>query len=66
MTVTELIAKLQNLPADSQVVMSKDAEGNDFSPLEECIVGHYEPYTTWSGEFTEVPNGGAVALWPVN
>lgn len=66
MTITDLITKLQTLPADATVVMSKDAEGNEFSPLEDFTVGDYEPETTWSGEFTDGHGNNAVCLWPVN
>lgn len=73
MTVGELLFKLTELEdeqLDYQVVMSKDAEGNSFSPLDEIVVGAYTPDSTWSGEFTdiEMPAGStnAVCLWPVN
>lgn len=54
--------------------MSKDAEGNGFSPLAECGVGIYVPYTGWYGEvYGEDEWGGdeeigqrALVLWPVN
>jgi hypothetical protein len=35
MTVKQLKEALETLPDDMQVVMSKDAEGNDFSPVDE-------------------------------
>lgn len=35
MTVAELIDQLSALPADALVVLSRDAEGNGYSPLAE-------------------------------
>lgn len=50
MTVKELKAKLANLPDGIPVVMSKDGEGNDFSPLSTVEAGMFRAETTWSGE----------------
>ena len=50
MTVAELIAKLQELPADSEVIVQKDGEGNDYSPLADVYEGGYMADSTWSGE----------------
>lgn len=51
-TVSELIKKLQHCPQDAVVIMSKDGEGNSYSPLAtvegENIV--YIPETSWDGE----------------
>lgn len=51
MTVEELIKALEDLPADMQVIIQKDAEGNGYSPLagtdSDCI---YIAETTWFGE----------------
>lgn len=33
MTVAELIAELENLPQDAEVVLAEDAEGNGFKAL---------------------------------
>lgn len=72
-TVSELIAKLSTLNPDLYVVMSKDAEGNDFSPLQSFEVGTYIPSTTWAGDFVAPDEdedysneGDAICLWPVN
>ena len=59
------------------IVLSKDGEGNSFSPVSDSeagfyTVGLYVPDTTWSGDFTGIddmddefsPN--AVVLWPTN
>ena len=77
MTVAELIFELQQYPGELQVVLSKDAEGNNFSPLAEMGPGVYEPDTTYSGDFTSehhvVEQYGddeaamnSLCLWPVN
>jgi hypothetical protein len=53
-----------------EVVMSKDAEGNRFSPLYETSAVRYAPENSWSGDLedfdedTEDPN--ALCLWPTN
>lgn len=76
MTIKDLIAELQKLPADLQVILSKDAEGNGFSPLPTNFysLGEYTPESTWSGEFQDTAdpedreplNINAVCLWPTN
>lgn len=72
MKVKDLIKKLQKLDQNSEVVMSRDSEGNGFSPLEDVEAGVYVPVKTWCGEFCSGPkerrvhiNPGAVCLWPV-
>ncbi len=51
MTTKELIAKLKKCPQDAVVVMSRDAEGNGYSPLADvdpdCV---YRAESTWHGE----------------
>jgi hypothetical protein len=73
MTVSELIAQLQQLPPNNIVVQAKDGEGNGFSPVAEVAVGLYAADTTWSGEFwtpdaedDEKEAESAVCLWPIN
>lgn len=77
MNVKELRKALENLPDDMEVILQKDAEGNNYSPLHgadsEVI---YVPYSTWSGEvysvldvrvddnFSNRPR--AIVLYPVN
>jgi hypothetical protein len=75
-TVTEMIAYLQTLPGEMEVIMSKDGEGNGFSPwCGEATLGEYDPDSTYSGEFNEYgdengdtphPSPNAIALWPIN
>jgi hypothetical protein len=73
------IAKLDHLPGDTPVVMSKDAEGNGFSPLVEVDPGMYLAETTYSGEhymteeqrqaepnpdeYSEAPDGAVPAVF---
>jgi len=74
MTVKELIEKLQAIPGDRLVVMSKDAEGNEYSPLDDVRGGYYRAETTWTGDFTSRPEDAeemgakqeVVCLWPTN
>lgn len=49
LTVGELIEKLQHFAQDRMVIMSKDLEGNGFSPLYAMYHGSYEAETTYSG-----------------
>ena len=63
MTAQELIAFLQTLPSDTPVVLSRDAEGNGYSPLA-CA----QPETTWRGDLAAEDEGlphNAAVLWPV-
>jgi len=72
MKVSELIEKLKCLPPDHIVVMSKDGEGNNFSPLSDYGLYQYTPDSTWSGEITQREDAeqdyqeNAVVLWPIN
>lgn len=50
MTVADLIERLQNCNPEAFVVMSKDAEGNGYSPLSGAYEEIYVPDSTWSGE----------------
>lgn len=69
MTILELKTALNRYPDDWQVVMSKDAEGNSFSPLEDFAAGEYIPDNAWSGEFQAKAEPedmtNALCLWPV-
>ena len=49
MTVGELIQILQKMRPDMEVILQKDSEGNDYSPLCATEVGIYVPQNTWSG-----------------
>jgi hypothetical protein len=50
MTVQELIALLQDQDQDRIVVMSKDGEGNCYSPFDGVSTCSYRAETTWYGE----------------
>ena len=71
---SELITILQSLPQDALVVLSKDAEGNFYSPMDDATVGMYEHGENGCGEFYDsdeepdgVPDGSvrAICLWPI-
>jgi hypothetical protein len=58
---------LETIPDDRLVVLAKDAEGNNFSPLSELEVSSYEAASTWNGDLTDNESGErCVVLWPVN
>lgn len=50
MTVAELIELLKTVEQDRIVVMSKDSEGNGYSPLSGIFTAAYGAESTWSGE----------------
>lgn len=49
-TCGELADYLATQPRDRPVVMSKDGEGNSYSPLAEAGESMYAADSTWSGE----------------
>lgn len=49
MTVAVLIKRLQQEDPKRIVVMSRDAEGNGYSPLYQVSTGAYAAESTWSG-----------------
>jgi len=51
MTIEELIEQLQNYPSDAEVVLSKDCEGNGFSPCNDFSSGIFVKESPWGGEF---------------
>jgi hypothetical protein len=55
MTVGQLREFLAGQPDDRLVVMSKDAEGNGYSPLAVAEEAMYLAETTWSGEVYLTP-----------
>ena len=75
MKVKELIEKLQAVDPDLLVVMSSDAEGNGFHPLEDALTGGYADGEVGLLELTdELKKAGyseedvrgepAMVLWP--
>jgi len=72
-TVKQLIEDLKKENPDALVVMSKDGEGNSYSPLHESRSTTYKANNTWSGQIDDdskpsKKNGtvAAVVLWPTN
>lgn len=75
-TVKGLFEELSKYPPGTPVIMSKDGEGNDFSPYADTSPGNYAATTTWYGEmFNDDDLDGrvegedyekVVVLWPVN
>jgi hypothetical protein len=49
MKVKELIELLKLHDPEDEVIMSKDSEGNYFSPLSDIELVIYVPDSTWSG-----------------
>ena len=66
MTITQLIAVLEKARTehgDLQVVISSDAEGNDFSPMcPEFAVGEYDYGSFYDTEEGQKPE--AIAFYP--
>ena len=50
MKVKELIEKLKEIDENLEVIVQKDYEGNDYSPLDNIWEGYYVPDSTYSGE----------------
>ena len=51
MTIRELIDKLNHVEnKDRLVIIAKDSEGNDHSPISCFWEGNYDAKTTWWGE----------------
>jgi hypothetical protein len=51
MNVKQLMDALAELPDDMEVIIQKDGEGNDFSPLSDVdSESVYIPYSEWSGD----------------
>jgi hypothetical protein len=73
MTVKELRELLAKFPDDLPVIISKDGEGNEHSPLAEARYGRYEADSTWSGHVyaeddEEIPDHAVpcIVVTPVN
>jgi hypothetical protein len=50
MNASELIRMLQQVDPTRPVILAKDAEGNDYSPLADVTFGRYQPQSSYSGE----------------
>jgi hypothetical protein len=80
MNVATLIEELSKYDPSFEVILSKDEEGNGFSPLAEPSKSNYIPETTYSGyilndedlasEEIGIEEGvmpiNCVVLWPTN
>lgn len=75
MTKNKLIKALQAMPGNPLIVLSRDAEGNGFSPLAAAEMTGYIPAPVYGGEIWEPeydnqaePEGvvSAVCLWPLH
>lgn len=52
MTVQELIELLEVEDPNATIILSSDAEGNNFSPVDETYsTGVYRPYSSYAGDF---------------
>lgn len=49
-TVSELIKQLKECDPNRIVIISKDSEGNDYSPFSGFYEASYKANSTWSGE----------------
>lgn len=70
LTAGQLRDLIAGVPADTPVILAKDAEGNHYSPLSAVDpTGYvYEPESTWAGcVYTDPPDpGDADAYVPVD
>lgn len=70
MTVKELKLHLTNIDDDLEIIIQKDSEGNDYSPLDGIDVsGGYVPYNKWSGEMAYSEDSlskKVLVLFPIN
>lgn len=73
MNIGRLRALIAGMPDDMPVVVAKDGEGNDFSPLATTEEAFYEAQTTWYGDYIHPSDASdypdavkALILWPVN
>lgn len=73
MKVKDLKMLLNGVPDDFEVVLSKDGEGNGYSPLADHCVGQFDEE---EGEFEQyiddagtrvltISESNAIVLWPV-
>ncbi len=65
-TVKALKDFLKDIPDEFTIVLSKDAEGNSFSPMSKDVsVGIYKPETKWFGDvdFNDT-EGTSIVLFP--
>ncbi len=56
MTVRDLIDRLLTVPADMQVILASDAEGNYHYPVASILIGRYERHDPYRGDFESTHN----------
>ena len=74
MNVKELKKQLDGVEDDRVVILSKDGEGNSFSPLDTLSFANYMSESQWHGDIEDVediesgeqPGQKAIVLWPTN
>lgn len=71
MKVKDLIDELSEYDPEAEVILSSDAEGNNYSPARMLCAAHYTPIKSWYGEVDHPnnphPDGdNAVVIWPIN
>ncbi len=72
MKISELIELLKTCDPEETVIMSKDAEGNRFSPFSDISRDIYRLDSAWSGNLVDYERNreegdlDVVTLWPVN
>jgi len=71
MKVRELKELLNEVDGDYEVILSKDSEGNSFSPLDSNSLEEYIEDSSYSGHLgytaQEVnKNANSIVLWPIN
>lgn len=50
MLVKDLLEALRDIDPETPVIIQKDAEGNEYSPLDALTKGYYVAETTWYGQ----------------
>jgi len=70
MKVKEFVEIISSYPDHYEVILTKDSEGNDYSPFAEASAEYYIAESGWSGYLDDDNSGlyvyNAVVLWPVN
>lgn len=70
MKVKDFIMYLERFNPELDIILSKDSEGNGFSPLHSVTHEMYIAESTWSGELAtddyENFKFNSIVLWPIN
>jgi len=74
MKVKDLIKTLQTVDPEYDIILGKDSEGNDYSPLSTIVIGRYLPESTYHGyvEFEDDMDEDSdspidsIVLFPIN